>query len=217
MVKGSSYMCITGPDVIKAVIGEEVTHEELGGASAHALKSGVCHVVGENDKDCIDKMKKLLFCLPDSCHGPLLFVEPSANADRHSSNLDRLIPDRASQAYDVKQLIVSIADDGIMFELHEMWATNIVVCFIRIMGRPVGVIANNPNFLAGVLDTKASDKASRFIRFCDAFGIPLLTFADVPGYMPGTSEEWSGIISHGAKLLHAYAEATVPKLTAWLL
>jgi methylmalonyl-CoA decarboxylase subunit alpha len=213
MVRGSSYMYITGPDVIRAVIGEEVTHEELGGATAHSLKSGVCHVVTENDADCIGKIKTLLSYLPDSCHSPLPRVASSVVADQDCSELDGIIPDKATQAYEMKQVITSIADNGMMFEIHELWARNIIVCFIRIKGGPVGVIANNPKFLAGVLDTKASDKASRFIRFCDAFNIPLLTFADVPGYMPGTSEEWAGIISHGAKLLHAYAEATVPKVT----
>ena len=213
MVKGTSYMYITGPDVIKAVIGEEVTHDELGGAVAHATKSGVCHFATENDEDCINKVKILLSYLPDSCHSPLPIAPCTDSPDRECPELDKIIPDRPTRGYDMKQVVMAVADNNEIFEPHEMWAKNILVAFIRIMGRPVGVIANNPKFGAGVLDVNASDKASRFIRFCDAFNIPLLTFADVPGYMPGTNQEWSGIISHGAKLLHAYSEATVPKIT----
>jgi propionyl-CoA carboxylase beta chain len=213
MVKGRSYMYITGPDVIKAVIGEEVTHEELGGAMAHATKSGVCHFATESDEDCIGKVRQLLSYLPDSCHGPLPFVASTDSPDRECPELDTIIPDKTARTYDMKKVIITIADDGELLEPHELWAKNIIVCFIRLKGCPVGVIANNPKFGAGVLDVNASDKASRFVRFCDAFNIPLLTLADVPGYMPGTNQEWSGIISHGAKLLHAYSEATVPKIT----
>ncbi|MCX7816443.1 MAG: acyl-CoA carboxylase subunit beta [Syntrophales bacterium] len=213
MVKKTSYMYITGPDVIKAVIGEEVTHDELGGALAHATKSGVCHFATENDVDCIEKIKKLLSYLPDSCHSPLPVIPSTDNPDRECPELDKIIPDRPTRGYDMKEVIKAVADNNEIFEPHELWARNIIVAFIRIMGMPVGVIANNPRYNAGVLDVNASDKASRFIRFCDAFNIPLLTFADVPGYMPGTEQEWSGIISHGAKLLHAYSEATVPKIT----
>lgn len=213
MVKKSSFMYITGPDVIKAVIGEEVSHDELGGANTHATKSGVCHFATESDEDCLDKIRTLLSFLPDSCHSPLPVAAATDRPDRECPELDAIIPDRANRAYDMKKVIAAVADSGVMFEPHEMWAKNMVVAFIRIQGRPVGVIANNPKFNAGVLDVQASDKASRFIRFCDAFNIPLLTFSDVPGYMPGTHQEWSGIISHGAKLLHAYSEATVPKIT----
>ncbi|MCX5849903.1 MAG: acyl-CoA carboxylase subunit beta, partial [Deltaproteobacteria bacterium] len=213
MVKGSSYMYITGPDVIKAVIGEEVTHDELGGAIAHATKSGVCHFVTENDADCIEKIKNLLSYVPDSCHSPLPLADCTDSAERICEELDTIIPDKGNRAYDMKKIIKLVADNGEMFEPFELWAQNIVVAFIRIMGKPVGVIANNPRFAAGVLDVNASDKAARFIRFCDAFNIPLLTFTDVPGYMPGTNQEWAGIIRHGAKLLHAYSEATVPKIT----
>ncbi len=213
MVKKSSFMYITGPDVIKAVIGEEVSHDELGGANTHATKSGVCHFATESDEDCLDKIRTLLSFLPDSCHSPLPVAAATDSPDRECPELDAIIPDRANRAYDMKKVIAAVADSGVMFEPHEMWAKNMVVAFIRIQGRPVGVIANNPKFNAGVLDVQASDKASRFIRFCDAFNIPLLTFSDVPGYMPGTHQEWSGIISHGAKLLHAYSEATVPKIT----
>ena len=213
MVKDKSYMYITGPDVIKAVIGEEVTQEQLGGAMAHAAKSGVCHVVTENDKDCLDKIKMLLSYIPDSCQSPAPAVASTDSTDRLCPELDKIIPDKAARAYNMKSIIKSLADHGEMFELHEHWAQNIIVALIRVMGKSVGVIANNPMFYAGVLNVNASDKAARFIRFCDAFNIPLVTFTDVPGYMPGTEQEWAGIIRHGAKLLHAYSEATVPKIT----
>ena len=213
MVKETSHMYITGPDVIKAVIGEDVTHEELGGAVAHATKSGVCHVVTENDEDCLNKVRNLLSYLPDSCHSPLPVKECTESPERECPELDGIIPDKASRGYDMKKVIKAVADNNEMFETHALWAKSVIVAFIRVMGQPVGVIANNPKFRAGVLDYKASDKAARFIRFCDAFNIPVLTFADVPGYMPGTEQEWAGIISHGAKLLHAYSEATVPKIT----
>lgn len=213
MVKGSSYMYITGPDVIKAVIGEEVTHDELGGAIAHATKSGVCHFVMENDSDCIEKIKTLLSYVPDCFHSTLPLADCTDSEERLCEELDTIIPDKGNRAYDMKIIIKFIADNGEVFELHELWAQNIIVAFIRIMGKPVAVIANNPRFAAGILDVNASDKAARFIRFCDAFNIPLLTFTDVPGYMPGTNQEWTGIIRHGAKLLHAYSEATVPKIT----
>ncbi len=213
MVKKNSYMYITGPDVVRSVIGEEVSHDELGGALAHAEKSGVCHVTTNDDMECLSQIKTLLSYLPDSCHGALPISETTDSADRECPELDTIIPDNPRRGYDMKKVIASLADNGGIFEPHELWAKNMIVAFIRIMGRPVGVIANNPRFVAGVLDINASDKASRFIRFCDSFNIPLVTLADVPGYMPGTSQEWSGIIRHGAKLLHAYAEATVPKIT----
>jgi len=213
MVKGTSYMYITGPDVIKAVIGEEVTHDELGGPMAHASKSGVCHFVAESDADCIAQIQTLLGYLPDNCHELPPVVSSTDTPDRDCPELDKIIPDRATRGYDMKKVVAAVADNGVFFEPHANWAKNMFVCFIRIMGQTVGVIANNPQFGGGVLDVNASDKASRFIRFCDAFNIPLLTFADVPGYMPGTHQEWNGIISHGAKLLHAYSEATVPKFT----
>ena len=213
MVKDKSYMYITGPDVIKAVIGEDVSQNDLGGAVAHATKSGVCHVVTESDEDCINKIKMLLSYLPDSCDSAAPAVASTDSADRLCPELDKIIPDKAARAYNMKNIIQSVADNGAIFELHEQWAQNIIVALIRVMGRTVGVIANNPMFYAGVLNVNASDKAARFIRFCDAFNIPLLTFTDVPGYMPGTEQEWAGIIRHGAKLLHAYSEATVPKIT----
>jgi propionyl-CoA carboxylase beta chain len=205
MVKNSSYMYITGPDVVKSVIAEEVSHEELGGPMAHAAKSGVCHFVTENDQDCIARVKRLLSYLPDSCHSPSALSPCTDQADRDCPELDTVIPDKASRAYDMKKVIAAVADNHEMYEPHEHWAKNMVVAFIRIMGRPVRVIANNPRFGAGVLDVNASDKAARFIRFCDAFNIPLLTFTYLPGYMPGTQQEWAGIIRHGAKMLHAYS------------
>ncbi len=213
MVKGIGYMYITGPDVVKAVIAEEVSHEELGVPMAHAEKSGVCHFVSENDEECLRQIRLLLSYLPDSCHSPLPIAPCSDRADRECPELDTIIPDRSNRGYDMKKVISAVADNGELFEPHQFWAKNIVVAFIRIMGRPMGVIANNPGFGAGVLDVNASDKAARFIRFCDAFNIPLLTFTDLPGYMPGTRQEWAGIIRHGAKMLHAYSEATVTKIT----
>ena len=212
MVKKTSYMYLTGPDVVKAVIAEEVSHEDLGGAMAHAAKSGVCHFVAENDEECIARVKTLLSYLPDSCHSPLPVIPCTDSAERECPDLDTIMPDRANRSYDMKKVIASVADHGKIFEPHEYWAKNMVVAFIRIMGCPVGVIANNPRFFAGVLDVNASDKSARFIRFCDAFNIPILTFTDVPGFIPGTQQEWSGVIRHGAKLLHAYSEATVTKI-----
>ena len=213
MVQQKSYMFITGPDVVRSVIGEEVSPDELGGAVAHAEKSGVCHITTTDDTECLEQIRDLLSYLPDSCHSPLPVLETTDSASRECPELDTIIPDSPRRGYDMKKVIASIADNGELFEPHALWAKNMIVAFIRIMGQPVGVIANNPKFVAGVLDINASDKASRFIRFCDAFNIPLVTFADVPGYMPGTAQEWSGIIRHGAKLLHAYSEATVPKIT----
>ncbi|MDA8125364.1 MAG: methylmalonyl-CoA carboxyltransferase [Deltaproteobacteria bacterium] len=212
MVKDESFMYLTGPEVVKAVLGEVVSHEDLGGTMAHAAKSGVCHFVAEDERSCIDGVKKLLSYLPDSCHSPLPVMPCQDSADRLCPELDTIIPDKTSRGYDMKRIIASVADDGEFFEPHEYWGKNMVVAFIRIMGRPVGVVANNPYFGAGVLNVTASDKAARFIRFCDSFNIPILTFTDVPGYIPGTEQEWAGIIRHGAKLLHAYSEATVPKI-----
>lgn len=213
MVDRSSYMYITGPDVVKEVLGEEVAHETLGGTRVHATESGVCHFVAVNDEACIAKVKTLLSYLPDSCHSPLPVVPCTDRPDRECPELDTIVPDRCNRSYDMKKIIRAVADDGELFEPHELWARNILVGFIRIMGRPVGVVANNSAYLAGVLDVDASDKAARFIRFCDAFNIPLLTFADVPGFMPGTRQERAGIMRHGSKLLYAYSEATVPKIT----
>jgi len=212
MVKESSYMFITGPNVIKAVTGEEVSFEDLGGAMAHNEKSGVAQFACESDEDCIEQMKQLLSFLPSNNmeDPPILPTQDLPN--RMDAELDTIIPDNPNQGYDVKDVIKSLVDDGNFFEPHQYFAKNIMICFARLNGRPIGIIANQPNVMAGCLDIDASDKATRFIRFCDAFNIPMLTIADVPGYLPGSNQEWGGIIRHGAKLLWCYSEATVPKL-----
>ena len=213
MVKRSSYMFITGPEVIKGVTGEETTFEDLGGAITHNSKSGVAHFACDSDAQAIDEIKRLLSFLPSNnmedppqvaCQDPLR---------REEEALDALVPDDPRAAYDVKTLIAAIVDNGDFLEPHALFAPNIVVGLARLGGHPIGIIASQPACLSGCLDVDASDKASRFIRFCDAFNIPLLTIADVPGYLPGTDQEWRGIIRHGAKLLWSYSEATVPKLT----
>ena len=213
MVKGSSYMFITGPDVIKAVLGEIITQEELGGAMAHASKSGVCHFACESDADAIDQMKKLLSYYPDNNMEDPPCVDMGDDPNRMCPELDSIIPDNPMGAYDMKDVIRSIVDTGEFFEIHEHYARNIIVGHARLNGRSIGIIANQPRVMAGCLDCDSSDKATRFIRCCDAFNIPLLTIADVPGYLPGTQQEWGGIIRHGAKLLWCYSEATVPKVT----
>jgi len=212
MVKNSSYMFITGPDVIKSVTGEEITFEELGGAKTHNEKSGVAHFACESDEDAIDRIKRLLSYLPSNNMEDPPYVETGDDRNRADEELNTLIPDNPNQSYNIKDVIRSIVDNSEFFEPHEYFARNIVVCLARLNGRTVGIIANQPNALAGCLDINASDKATRFIRFCDAFNIPLLTIADVPGYLPGSQQEWGGIIRHGAKLLWCYSEATVPKL-----
>ncbi|MDD4462924.1 MAG: carboxyl transferase domain-containing protein, partial [Desulfobacterales bacterium] len=212
MVKNTSFMFITGPQVILAVLGEEVTQEDLGGAMAHNEKSGVAHFAAESDQDCIDQMKKMLSYLPPNNMEDPPIVDMGDDPTRISPELNDIIPDGANQSYDMKQVIASIVDNGEFFEPHEYYAPNIIVGFARLNGRSIGIIANQPKVLAGCLDIDASDKASRFIRFCDAFNVPMLTIADVPGYLPGTNQEWGGIIRHGAKLLWVYSEATVPKL-----
>jgi len=213
MVKNTSYMFITGPDVIKAVTGEEITQEDLGGAMAHNTKSGVAHFACESDEDTIESIKQLLSYLPSNNMEDPPLVETGDDPLRTDPSLDKIIPDDPRKSYDMKDVIRSIVDNGHFFEPHEHYAPNLIVCFARLNGRVVGIIANQPKHLAGCLDVNASDKATRFIRFCDAFNIPLLTFSDVPGYLPGKDQEWSGIIRHGAKLLWCYSEATVPKLT----
>jgi acetyl-CoA carboxylase carboxyltransferase component len=212
MVKNTSYMFITGPEVIKSVTGEEINFEDLGGAVTHNEKSGVAQFACENDQDCIDQIKKLLAYLPANNMEDPPMVESNDSPDRTDPRLNTIIPDNPNQGYDIKEVIGSIVDEGEIFEPHQYFAKNIVVCFARLNGRTVGIIANQPAVLAGCLDIDASDKATRFIRFCDAFNIPLLTIADVPGYLPGSQQEWGGIIRHGAKLLWSYSEATVPKL-----
>ena len=212
MVKNSSYMFITGPEVIKSVTGEEVSFEDLGGASAHTQKSGVAHFACESDAETIQQIKELLSFLPANNledPPPLPANDPP---DREDAVLDALIPDNPNRAYDMKKVIASIVDHGHFFESQADFAKNIIVGFARLNGQTIGIIANQPMVYAGCLDINASDKATRFIRFCDAFNIPLLTIADVPGYLPGTQQEWGGIIRHGAKLLWCYSEATVPKL-----
>jgi acetyl-CoA carboxylase carboxyltransferase component len=212
MVKKTSYMFITGPEVIKSVTGEEISFEDLGGAKTHNEKSGVAHFACENDADCIARIRKLLSYLPSNNMEDPPVKAASDDPRRTDPALDAVIPDNPNRPYDMKAVIRSIVDDGDFFEPHQYFAQNIIVCFARLNGRTVGIIANQPKMLAGCLDINASDKATRFIRFCDAFNIPLLTIADVPGYLPGSHQEWGGIIRHGAKLLWCYSEATVPKL-----
>jgi acetyl-CoA carboxylase carboxyltransferase component len=212
MVKNSSYMFITGPEVIKAVTGEEISFEDLGGAMAHNKKSGVAHFACESDEDAINRIKTLLSFLPANNMEDPPLIAPTDDRRRTALELDSIIPDSQGRSYDMKRVIESIVDDGVFFEPHEYYAQNILIGFARLNGRSIGIIANQPNFMAGCLDINASDKATRFIRFCDAFNIPMLTIADVPGYLPGSQQEWGGIIRHGAKLLWCYSEATVPKL-----
>jgi acetyl-CoA carboxylase carboxyltransferase component len=213
MVEGSSYMFITGPDVVKTVTGEEVTFEDLGGASAHATKSGVASFTSPDEEACLEDARYLLSFLPQNNLEPPPFAEPSDPRDREAAELDTVIPDEPTKPYDMKDVIRHVVDDGEFLEVHDRWAENIVCGFARLGGYPVGVVGNQPRSLAGVLDIDASVKAGRFVRTCDAFNVPLVTFVDVPGFLPGTAQEWGGIIRHGAKLLYAYAEATVPKLT----
>ena len=212
MVKKTSYMFITGPGVTKTSTGEDVTSEELGGALVHNEKSGVAHFACESDEDALDRIKRLLAYLPLNNMEDPPMEDTGDFRDRTDPALDSVIPDSSKQAYDMKTVIASIVDNGEFFEPHELYAQNIIVCFARLNGRAVGIIANQPSVMAGNLDINTADKASRFIRFCDAFNIPILTIADVPGYLPGTDQEWGGIIRHGAKLLWSYSEATVPKL-----
>jgi propionyl-CoA carboxylase beta chain len=213
MVDKTSYMFITGPDVIKSVTHEEVTKEQLGGATTHNSVSGVAHFMAHDDAECLSMVRELLTFLPSNnledpprraCTDPI---------DRADDALDTIVPSESNMPYDIKDVITRVVDEGYFFEVHEHYAKNIVVGFARLNGRSVGVVANQPAFLAGVLDIASSIKGGRFVRFCDAFNIPLITFEDVPGFLPGTQQEYGGIITHGAKLLYAFAEATVPKLT----
>jgi acetyl-CoA carboxylase carboxyltransferase component len=205
-------MFITGPEVIKSVTGEKISFEDLGGAMAHNEKSGVAHFACESDADAITRIKTLLSYLPANNMEEPPVVPMGDDPQRKAPELDGIIPDSPNQSYDMKDVIRAIVDGGEFFEPHEFFATNILVALARLNGRSVGIIANQPDVKAGCLDIDASDKATRFIRFCDAFNIPLLTIADVPGYLPGSDQEWGGIIRHGAKLLWCYSEATVPKL-----
>ena len=213
MVKDTSHMFITGPDVIKTVLGEVVTFEDLGGAIAHNSKSGVAHFACEDDAHTIERIKVLLSYLPNNNMEEPPRVDTGDSPVRTDPALDSLIPDNPMESYDMKGVIQSIVDNGEFYEVQELYAQNILVGLARLDGRTIGIIANQPTVLAGCLDVNSSDKASRFIRFCDCFNIPLLTIADVPGYLPGSEQEWSGVIRHGAKLLWCYSEATVPKIT----
>ncbi|MBK6517783.1 MAG: acyl-CoA carboxylase subunit beta [Polyangiaceae bacterium] len=213
MVEGSSYMFITGPEVIKTVTNEDVTKEGLGGASTHAAKSGVCHLTAPDDPAAIARVRELLGFIPsNNTEDPPRGVTADP-LDREVPELEAMVPVEPNKPYDIKKVIRAVVDDGDLLEIHERYAQNIVVGFARIGGRSVGVVANQPAFLAGCLDIKASIKAARFVRFCDCFNLPLVTFVDVPGFLPGTDQEYGGIITHGAKLLYAFAEATVPKIT----
>lgn len=213
MVKNTSFMFITGPDVIRAVTGEETTQEELGGAMAHNSLSGNAHFACENDADAIEQIKILLSYLPANNMEDAPRSEGGDNPHRLCPALDSIIPDNPRESYSMHDVIREIVDDGVFFEPHKYYAQNLIVGFARLNGRTIGIVANQPSVLAGCLDIDASDKATRFIRFCDAFNIPLLTFVDVPGYLPGANQEHGGIIRHGAKLLWCFSEATVPKLT----
>jgi propionyl-CoA carboxylase beta chain len=213
MVQNSSYMFITGPDVIKTVTHEEVSKEELGGALTHNRQSGVAHFATNTDRECLSLIRELLSFLPSNNLESPPVRETQDPVDRADPALDSIVPVEANKPYDIKSVIHSVADDHHFFEVHSHFAQNIVVGFARFAGRPVGIVANQPAVLAGCLDIDASVKAARFVRFCDAFNIPLITFEDVPGFLPGTAQEFGGIIRHGAKLLYAFAEATVPKIT----
>jgi acetyl-CoA carboxylase carboxyltransferase component len=212
MTRNTSYMFVTGPDVVKAVTHEEVTFEDLGGASVHSEKSGVCHVAADSEADTLYLIRKLLMYLPQNNMEDPPFL-PGDDPLRMDERLDTIIPDDPNKPYDIKEVIRMIVDGGQFFEIHENYAGNIVVGFARLGGHSVGIVANQPAVLAGVLDIDASEKGARFVRFCDSFNIPIITFEDVPGFLPGTHQEHHGIIRSGAKLLYAYCEATVPKLT----
>ncbi len=211
MVEHTSYMFVTGPKVVKTVTHEEVTAEELGGAHAHGTKSGVTHFAESNELECIEKVKSLLSYIPQNCEDLPFDIESHYAAD--PGVLDEIIPDNPEAAYDIKEVIENIVDTNSFLEVHEEFATNIVVGFARLNGKSIGIVANQPAVLAGVLDIHASQKGARFVRFCDCFNVPLLVLEDVPGFLPGTHQEWNGIISNGAKLLFAFCEATVPRVT----
>ena len=213
MVKNTSYMFVTGPDVIKTVTHEEVTKENLGGAMAHNERSGVAHFAAEDEKECLYLIRELLSFVPQNNMEDPPAVTPKDSPDRSDESLNQVVPDIPTKPYDIRDVIRKVADDGDFFEIQEHYARNLVIGFARMNGRSVGVVANQPAILAGCLDINSSIKGARFVRFCDAFNIPLLTFVDVPGFLPGTTQEYGGIIKHGAKLLYAFAEATVPKVT----
>ena len=216
MVKDTSYMFLTGPGVVKTVTGEDVTQEELGGAGVHSTKSGVAHFAAEDEDEAMQTVKALLSFLPSNNREEAPFMDTSDPAGRYDDALNEIIPDNPNKAYDMYQVIGSIVDDGKFLEVQRSWAKNMIVGFAHMYGRSVGIVANQPKILAGVLDINASRKAARFVRFCDAFNIPVVTLVDVPGFLCGTQQEYGGIITHGAKLLYAYGEATVPKVTVTL-
>jgi len=213
MVENTSYMFVTGPNVVKTVTHEEVTSEELGGANTHASKSGVTHFACANEVDCLNTLKSLLSFVPQNCEEKAPPLPYQLQEDETREKLMSIIPENPNQPYDMREVIEGVADEDSFLEVHKDYAENIVVGFVRIAGRSVGVVANQPAMLAGVLDINSSRKGARFVRFCDAFNIPLLVFVDVPGFLPGTDQEWNGIITNGAKLLYAFSEATVPKVT----
>ncbi len=213
MVKKSAHMFITGPEVIKTVTGEEVTFEELGGAMTHSSKSGVSHFACEDEEECFANIRQLLSFMPSNNMEDPPRVKTDHSPDDIDESIDELVPQDPNKPYDMRDVVMKLADNGEFFEVHEHWAKNMIVGFTRFDGRSVGIVGNQPAHLAGTLDINASDKCARFVRFCDAFNIPIITFMDVPGYLPGTNQEWGGIIRHGAKILYAFAEATVPKIT----
>jgi propionyl-CoA carboxylase beta chain len=213
MVKNTSHMFITGPEVIKSITGEEITFEQLGGAVSHSSKSGVAHFSAEDEKDGFNILKKLLSFIPSNNMEKAPYLKPKDTPNRMAKELVDIVPSDSNKPYNIKQVIEHIVDDGDFLEVHKNWAKNIVVGFARLNGRSCGIVANQPNYIAGCLDINASIKGARFVRFCDAFNIPLVTFVDVPGFLPGSAQEYGGIIRNGAKLLYAYCEATVPKLT----
>ncbi len=212
MVENTSYMFVTGPNVVKTVTNEDVSFEDLGGASTHSTKSGVTHISTENDLDCIQKIKDLLSYMPQNCEDKPNAI-PYKVGNEIREKLEKIIPENANQPYNILDVIEGVCDEESFFEIHKNYAENIVVGFARLAGKSIGIVANQPMSLAGVLDIESSKKAARFIRFCDCFNIPLLVFEDVPGFLPGTDQEWHGIITNGAKLLYAFSEATVPRIT----
>jgi propionyl-CoA carboxylase beta chain len=213
MVENTSYMFVTGPNVVKTVTHENVTAEELGGASTHSTKSGVTHFSCSNEIDCLNNIKKLLSYIPQNCEDEATSLPYEHNRDESRPVLNAIVPENPNQPYDMREIIEGVIDEGSFLEVHRNFAENIVVGFARLGGRSIGIIGNQPAVLAGVLDIDASTKAARFVRFCDSFNIPLLVLEDVPGFLPGTDQEWNGIITNGAKLLYAFCEATVPRIT----
>ncbi len=216
MVDKTSHMFITGPDVVKAALGQEVTFEELGGAMVHGQTSGVAHLIAKDEQNCIQLIKQLLSYLPSNYLEDAPTIEPLDDANRSDDQISKIIPDDPDKPYDVKEIILRVVDSGDFLEIHPFWAQNIVVGFARLNGKSVGIVANQPMRYAGALDINSAMKAGRFIRFCDSFNIPIVTFVDVPGFLPGMEQEHGGIIRHGSKLLYAYCEATVPKVTVIL-